>query len=164
MTWCSYNTNTNDVMAPHSYVAQMEHERWCRYGDVVHTLCEPCDVTLGMHVSRACAIIKMGASKYSNSLAGMPADRNLGKITASHFKTLITQNANENMQDMFLIVYLNENLRYCNENSAWGKREPLIHPLTEFWHMAHFWMSYGRCTMPGSPMGRSEGLTRCWTG
>ena len=36
--------------------------------------------------------------------------------------------------------------------------------LTEVWHMAHFWVSYGRCTMPGSPMGRSEGLSRCWTG
>ena len=36
--------------------------------------------------------------------------------------------------------------------------------LTEFLHMAHFWMSYGRCTMPGSPMGRSEGLPRLWTG
>ena len=36
--------------------------------------------------------------------------------------------------------------------------------LTEVWHMAHFWMSYGRCTMPGSPMGRSEGLSRRWTG
>ena len=36
--------------------------------------------------------------------------------------------------------------------------------LTEFRHMAHFWMSYGRCTMPGSHMGRSEGLPRRWTG
>ena len=36
--------------------------------------------------------------------------------------------------------------------------------LTEVWHMAHFWVSYGRCTMPGSPMGRSEGLSRRWTG
>ena len=36
--------------------------------------------------------------------------------------------------------------------------------VTEVWHMAHFWVSYGRCTMPGSPMGRSEGLSRCWTG
>ena len=36
--------------------------------------------------------------------------------------------------------------------------------LTEFRHMAHFWMSYGRCTIPGSPMGRSEGLPRRWTG
>ena len=32
------------------------------------------------------------------------------------------------MQNMFPIVYLNENLRYCNENLAWGKQEPLIHP------------------------------------
>ena len=36
--------------------------------------------------------------------------------------------------------------------------------VTEFCHMAHFWMSYGRCTIPGSPMGRSEGLPRRWTG
>ena len=26
------------------------------------------------------------------------------------------------------------------------------------------WMSNGRCTLPGSPMGRSEGLPRRWTG
>ena len=44
----------------------------------------------------ACAIIKMGVSKYSNGLTGMPADLNFGKFTASHFKALITQNANEN--------------------------------------------------------------------
>ena len=37
-------------------------------------------------------------------------------------------------------------------------------PLTEVWHMAHFWVSYGRCTMPASPMGRSEGSSRRWTG
>ena len=36
--------------------------------------------------------------------------------------------------------------------------------VTEVWHMAHFWVSYGRCTMPGSPMGRSEGLSRRWAG
>ena len=62
------------------------------------------------------AIIKMGASKYLNGLTGMPADSNLGKLTAPHFKALITQNANENMPNMFPIVYLDENLRYCNEN------------------------------------------------
>ena len=39
-----------------------------------------------------------------------------------------------------------------------------IEPITEVWHMAHFWVSYGRCTMPGSPMGRSEGSSRRWTG
>ena len=36
--------------------------------------------------------------------------------------------------------------------------------VTEVWHMAHFWVSYGRCTMPGSPMGRSEGWSRRWIG
>ena len=37
-------------------------------------------------------------------------------------------------------------------------------PLREVWHMARFWVSYGRCTMPGSPMGRSEGSSIRWTG
>ena len=55
-------------------------------------------------VHGTCAIIKMGASKYLNSLMGTPAYSNLGKLTASHFKALITQNANENMSDMFPIV------------------------------------------------------------
>ena len=36
--------------------------------------------------------------------------------------------------------------------------------LTDIWHMAHFWVSYGRCTIHGSPMGRSEGLSRRWEG
>ena len=36
--------------------------------------------------------------------------------------------------------------------------------VTEVWHMAHFWVSYGRCTMTGSSMGRSEGLSRRWAG
>ena len=34
--------------------------------------------------------------------------------------------------------------------------------VTEVWHIAHFWVYYGRCAMPGSPMGRSEGLSRHW--
>ena len=62
------------------------------------------------------AIIKMGVSKYLNGLMGMPADSNLTKLTASHFKALITQNADKNMPNMFPLVYLNENLRYRNEN------------------------------------------------
>ena len=63
----------------------------------------------------------------------MPADLNLRKLTASHFIVLITQNANKNMPNVFPIVYLNENLRYCNENLAWGKQEPLVHPYL-FWY------------------------------
>ena len=44
-----------------------------------------------------------------------------------------------------------------------GKKKLTVQ-ITEVWHMAHFWVSYGRCTMPGSPMGRSEGSSRRWTG
>ena len=58
----------------------------------------------------------------------MQANSNLVKITASHFQVLNTQNANENMPNMIPIAYLNENFTNCNENFAWGKQEPLIHP------------------------------------
>ena len=34
-----------------------------------------------------------------------------------------------------------------------------LRELTEIWHIAHFWMSYGRCATPGLPMGWSEGLS-----
>ena len=80
-----------------------------------------------------CALIKMGVSKYYNGLTGTPADSNLMKLTTTHFNALNTQNANENMPNMFPLVYLNENLRYCNENLAWGKQEPLHH-LYVFWY------------------------------
>ena len=119
-TWHEWNANAVDVMVT-----------WfASYANLVtsHWACALCTCEHG-----ACAIIIMGTSKYSNGLTGMPADSDLGKLTASHFKALITQNANENMPDMFPIVYLNENLRYCNENLAWGKREPLIHPYV-FWY------------------------------
>ena len=68
-----------------------------------------------MHVHGTCAIIEMSTIMYSNGLMGMPADSNLRKLMVSHINILITQNANENMPNMFPIVYLNENLRYCNE-------------------------------------------------
>ena len=31
--------------------------------------------------------------------------------------------------------------------------------VTEVWHIAHFWVSHGRCTMPGLPIVWSEGLS-----
>ena len=81
----------------------------------------------------ACALGKMGMLKSSNSLTGMSGDSNLMKLTTSCFNVLITQNVNENMPNMFLIVYLNEILRQCNENFLWGKQEPLVHPYV-FWY------------------------------
>ena len=80
------------------------------------------------HVHGTCAIIKMGVLKYSNGLRGMPADLNLRKVTASHFNVLITQNTNKNMPNMFHIVYLNENLRYCNENEHGVNKNPSFIP------------------------------------
>ena len=55
-------------------------------------------------------IIRIGVPKYLSSLAGMQADSSLGKLTAPLFQILYTQNANENMLNMFPIAYLNENL------------------------------------------------------
>ena len=74
-----------------------------------------------MHVHGAHALYKYGTSKYPSGLACMQADSNLWKITASHFWVLNAQNANENMPNMIPIVYVNENLMYCNENLAWGR-------------------------------------------
>ena len=119
-TWHEWDANSGGVMLT-----------WfTSYANLVtsHWACASC-----ARVHGTCAITKMGTSKYLNGLTGKPADSNLGKLTTSHFIALITQNANKNMPDMFPIVYLNENLRYCNENLAWGKREPLVYPYV-FWH------------------------------
>ena len=119
-TWHEWNMNAGDVMVTwFASYANLVTSHWACMSRV--------------HMHGACAIIKMVASKDSNSLIGMPADLNLAKLTASHFKVPITQNANKNMPNMFPLVYLNENLRYYNENLAWGKREPLVHPYV-FWY------------------------------
>ena len=120
MMWCSYNANTRTSC----HLVSKWHEWNANAGDIMVTLftsyanlvMSHWACVLCTHVHGAHAIIKMGTSMYSNGLMGTPADSNLMKLTASHFKALITQNANENMPNMFRIVYLNENLRYCNEN------------------------------------------------
>ena len=118
--WHEWNANTGDIMVT-----------WfASYASLV-TSCWAC--TLCACKYGACAIIKMGTLKYLDGLTGMPADSKLMKFPASHYKALINQNAKENMPNMFPLVYLNENLRYCNENLAWGKQEPLIHPYV-FWY------------------------------
>ena len=53
------------------------------------------------------ALIKYGVPKYPSGMVCMQADSNLGKVTASHFQVLNTQDANENMPNMFPIAYLN---------------------------------------------------------
>ena len=46
----------------------------------------------------------------------VPAKLYLIKLTASHFSTLTTRIANQNMQKMILIAMHNENKADCNEN------------------------------------------------
>ena len=87
-----------------------------------------CECDENMMISCLCALSKKSMSKYPSSLVRAQDNLNLGKITASHFWVLNTQNANENMPNMIPIAYLNETLMDCNENLAWGKQEPLIHP------------------------------------
>ena len=101
--WHEWNTNAGDVMVTwFASYANLVTSQWA---------CALCT-----RVHGTCAVIIMGAPKYSNGLMGMAANLNLRKSTTSHFNVLITQTANENMPSMFPILYLNENLRYCNEN------------------------------------------------
>ena len=96
-TWHKWNVNANDVMVT-----------WfASYASLVtsHLAC-----MMHMHIHGICALHKYGISKYPSGLACMQADSNLGKITASHFWVLNTQNANENMPNMIPIAYLNKNL------------------------------------------------------
>ena len=102
-TWHKWSANAGDVMVT----------LFASYVDLVTSqlACGSCACMHG-----ACALSEMGMLKYLNGLTCMPADLNLRKLTATHFWVLIAQNANENMPNVFLIVYLNDNMRYCNEN------------------------------------------------
>ena len=52
------------------------------------------------------------------------------------------------------------NITSCPADLDVWMRPAIKSDVTDVWHMAHIWVSYGRCTMPGSPIGRSEGLSR----
>ena len=53
------------------------------------------------------------------------AKRYLSKLTASHFSTLNTKIANQNMLKRILIAMHNENKADCNENFRICAEEPL---------------------------------------
>ena len=114
--WYKWNMNAVDVMVA-----------WfISYVNLV-TSCWACTSHAHMHGTHA--VSKMGVLEYSNGLTGMQTNSNLRKLTASHFNALNTQNANKNMPNMFLIVYLNETLRYCNKNLAWVNKNPSFIPM-----------------------------------
>ena len=55
----------------------------------------------------------------------MQAKQYLSKITASHFSTLNTEFANQNMRKRILIAMLNENKANWNENFRICAEEPV---------------------------------------
>ena len=62
----------------------------------------------------------------------MQAERYLSKITASHFSTINTDFANQNVLKRILIAMLNENKADWNENFRICAEEPLA-PLYNWW-------------------------------
>ena len=56
----------------------------------------------------------------------------------------------------FIAQHNCEDLDPTNNPSAVPTSLEASSDLTKVWHIAHFWVSYGRCAMPGSPMGWSE--------
>ena len=106
--WHEWNMNADDVMMT-----------W--FTSFTNLVTSHLACVLHVHMHGACVLITYDMPKYPSGLACLQSDSNLGKLTASHFRVLNTQNANRNMPNMFPIAYLNKNLRYCNENLAWGK-------------------------------------------
>ena len=54
----------------------------------------------------------------------MPAKQYLSKLTASHFGTLNTRFANQNVLEMILVAMHNENKADCDENFRICAEEP----------------------------------------
>ena len=55
-----------------------------------------------------------------------PAEQYLSKLTASHFGTLNTRIANQNMLKRILIAMHNKNKADCNENFMICAEEPVV--------------------------------------
>ena len=55
----------------------------------------------------------------------MQAKLYLSKLTTSHFSTLNTKIANQNMLERILIAMHNENMAKSNENFRMGAEEPV---------------------------------------
>ena len=58
-------------------------------------------------------------------IPSMQAERYLSKLTASHFGTLNTKYANQNVLERILIAMHNENKADCNENFRICAEEPV---------------------------------------
>ena len=72
-----------------------------------------------------CPYVYMAHQKLLKDLPFTPAEQYLSKLTASHFGTLNTKIANQNMLERILIAMHNENKADCNENFRICAEEPV---------------------------------------
>ena len=81
------------------------------------------------HVAHACRqaghpCVYMACQKLLMDMPFMPAELYISKLTASHFGTLNSKIANQNMLKRILIAMHNDNKADCNENFRICAEEP----------------------------------------
>ena len=69
--------------------------------------------------------VNMACQKLLMDMPFVPAKQYLSKITASHFSTLNTKIANQNVLKRILIAMHNENKADCNDNFRICAEEPI---------------------------------------
>ena len=77
------------------------------------------------HRQAGCPYINMVCQKLLMDMPVMPVKLYLLKFTASHFSTLNTKIANQNVLKRILIAMHNENKADCNENFRICPEEPV---------------------------------------
>ena len=77
------------------------------------TSCTHC--TAHAHTQAGHPYVNMACQKLLMDMPFTPAELDLIKLTASHFSTLNTKIANQNMLNMILITMHNKNKADCNE-------------------------------------------------
>ena len=85
-------------------------------------------ITWRMHAGKLATLITRGMPEITYLLMDVlftQAERYLSKITTSHFSTLNTKFANQNVLKRILIAMLNKNKADCNENFRICAEEPV---------------------------------------
>ena len=89
-----------------------------------HAVTSCVDRTAHAYRQAGCHYTNMACQKLLMDMLFMPAKLYLRKLTASHFSTLNTKIANQNVLKRILIAMHNENKADCNENFRICAEEP----------------------------------------
>ena len=94
-----------------------------------HLACAMCT-----HMHGTCALCRNSMSKYLSGLVCPQAHSKHRENNRFTFLGTKYPKCNENMpKNMLPITCLNKNSMDCNDNLAWSKQEPLVHPYV-FWY------------------------------